>query len=241
MGLGIVVLLIGIPIGLLMLFKPRQVWWFTEAWKFRNPEANEPSGAVYVLSGLGCIAATLILAALAFTKPDDSAASSYTSTTTRTTYPSHSYTLPPPTAFMPPPVMARGSLDMIGYLTSPGPDGGLVATVYFWAPEVTSRVPEDDPTAPPPCELAPRVTGAGTDHVVVDVDLVWTPNTSKSVLMNGDCRADGGKHPVRRSYVVGPVSSSARLFTSKPDADTPLPRLAEPPGPLSDPVPPPPR
>jgi hypothetical protein len=59
--------------------------------------------------------------------------------------------------------------------------------------------------------------------------------------MNGDCRADGGKHPVRRSYVVGPVSSSARLFTSKPEADTPLPRLAEAPGPLADPVPPPPR
>lgn len=150
-----------------------------------------------------------------------------------------SYSRLPVSPFLPPGVMVRGSLDMIGYLTTPGSDGGPILTVYFWAPEVASKAPEDDPAAPPPCELAPRVTGAGTDHVVVDVDLVWTPNTSKSVLMNGDCRADGGKHPVRRSYVVGPVSSSASLFTSKPEADTPLPRLAEAPGPLADPVPPP--
>jgi hypothetical protein len=32
MGLGIVVLLIGIPLGLLMLFKPREVWRATEDW-----------------------------------------------------------------------------------------------------------------------------------------------------------------------------------------------------------------
>jgi hypothetical protein len=55
--------------------------------------------------------------------------------------------------------------------------------------------------------------------------------------MNGDCNASGRGHQVRRSYVVGPVSSSAKLFTSQPEADTPLPRLAEAPGPLGDPAP----
>jgi len=177
---------------------------------------------------LATIACALTLTGVACTTTDSVEAPSRPESTTPSTV---ALSRLPVSPFLPMPVMVRGSLDMIGYLTSPGSDGGLVATVYFWAPEVTSKAPEDDPTAPPPCELAPRVTGAGTDHVVVDVDLVWTPNTSKSVLMNGDCRADGGKHPVRRSYVVGPVSTSARLFTSKPDADTPLPRLAEPPPP----------
>jgi hypothetical protein len=235
MALGIIVLLIGIPFGLLMLFKPREVWKATEGWKFRNPEANEPSREAYLLSGVGVIAGTLLLAVLAFTKPDD--APSTRATTTRPSPTSFRFTVPPPTAFMPPPVMVRGSLDMIGYLTAPGPDGTLVAAVYFWAPEVASKVPAGDPPPPAPCELAPRVTGAGTDHIVVDVDLVWSPKTASSVSMNGDCRADGERHPVRRSYVVGSVSPSAKLFTSKPEPDTPLPRLAESPGPLADPAP----
>ncbi|WP_319453220.1 MULTISPECIES: hypothetical protein [unclassified Mycobacterium] len=176
---------------------------------------------------LATIACALALTGVACTTTATHEASSRPESTTP---PTIALSRLPVSPFLPPSVVVRGSLEMIGYMTSPGPDGGLVATVYLWAPEVTSKAPEDDPGASPPCELAPRVTGAGTDHVVVDVDLVWTPNTSKSVLMNGDCRADGGKHPVRRSYVVGPVSSSARLFTSKPEADTPLPRLAEPPG-----------
>jgi hypothetical protein len=237
MGLGIVVLLIGIPLGLLMLFKPREVWRATEGWKFRNPEANEPSGIAYALGGVGTIAATLILAMLAFTKPDS--VDSASTTSKRPTYPSHSSTtipLPAPTAFMPPPGMTRGSLPMIGYLTSPAPDGSLIATVYFWAPEVTSKVPAGNPPPPAPCELGPKVQGAGTDHVTVDVDLVWLPTTTSALPMNYDCNATRG-HQVRRSYVIGPVSATAKLFTSKPEADTPLPHLAEPPGPLGDPAP----
>jgi hypothetical protein len=173
MGLGIVVLLIGIPLGLLMLFKPREVWRATEGWKFRNPEANEPSGIAYALGGIGTIAATVILAALAFTKADS--VDSASTTSTRPTYPSTTFSLPPPTAFMPPPVMTGGSLAMIGYLTSPQPDGTLIATVYFLAPEVASKIPAGNPPPPAPCELGPNVQGAGTDRVTVDVDLIWSP------------------------------------------------------------------
>ena len=240
MGLGILVLLIGIPLGLLMLFKPRQVWQVTEGWKFRDPEANEPSGIAYALGGIGTIVGTLILAGLAFTKPDYDEAASRTMTTTRSTHPSFTFTPPPMSPFMAPPLIVRGSLDMIGYLVSTGANGNPIATVYFWAPEVTSKVPAGNPPPPPPCDLAAKIKGAGTEHVVVDVDLVWAPTTAASARLNGDCRADGGKHPVRRSYLVGPISPSAKLFTSRPEADTPLPRLAEAPGPLADPVPPPP-
>jgi hypothetical protein len=180
---------------------------------------------------------TLILAALAFTKPDSTHSASTTSTRQTYSYPSTTLKLPPPTAFMPPPGMTRGSLPMIGYLTTPQPDGTLIATVYFWAPEVTSKVPAGNPPPPAPCELGPKVQGAGTDHVTVDVDLVWLPTTTSGLPMNYDCSPTRG-HQVRRSYVVGPVSASAKLFTSKPEPDTPLPRLAEAPGPLADPAPP---
>lgn len=235
MALGIVVLLIGIPIGLLMLFKPRDVWRATEGWKFRNPEANEPSGTAYALGGLGMIGGTLLLAMLAFTKPDSSSTASKTSTYPR--YPTLTFSPPPPSPFVPPAVVTRGALNMIGYLTTPGPDGGLIATVYFWAPEVASKVPAGNPPPPAPCELAPNVQGAGTDHVTVDVELSWSPTTTSGLAFNSDCNAGGDRHQVRRSYVVGPVSATAKLFTSRPEADTPLPRLAEAPGPLGDPAP----
>jgi hypothetical protein len=98
-------------------------------------------------------------------------------------------------------------------------------------------VPAGEPPPPAPCELAPDVKGTGTDHVTVDVVLTWSPKSTSRLSMNGDCNASGRGHQVRRSYVVGPVSSSAKLFTSQPEADTPLPRLAEAPGPLGDPAP----
>jgi uncharacterized protein DUF6199 len=237
MGPGIVVLLIGVPLSFLMWFKPRELWRATESWKFRNPEANEPSDFAYRLGAIGTTAATVLVAALAFTWPDSHDTTSSTSTSSTYSPPPATFSIPPPTAFMPPPVMTRGSLPMIGYLTSPQPDGGLIATVYFWAPEVASKVPADNPPPPAPCELGPNVQGAGTDHVTVDVDLVWSPTSTSALPMNYDCNATRG-HQVRRSYVVGPVSASAKLFTSTPEGDTPLPRLAEPPGPLGDPVPP---
>src|SRR5882757_445293 len=107
--------------------------------KVRHPEANERRRLAYALGGVAIIAVTVAFAALAFTKPDSADTASR-----RPTYPSRpssTFSLPPPTAFMPPPVMTRGSLAMIGYLTTAQPDGGLIATVYFWAPEVASKIP----------------------------------------------------------------------------------------------------
>ena len=56
MGRAILVLLIGIPIGLFMVFKPKRMWWAFESWKYtwkyKSQEANEPSDASYALSAL---------------------------------------------------------------------------------------------------------------------------------------------------------------------------------------------
>jgi hypothetical protein len=50
------VLLIGIPIGLFMVFEPKRMWWAFESWKYtwkyKSQEANEPSDASYALSAL---------------------------------------------------------------------------------------------------------------------------------------------------------------------------------------------
>ncbi|MCP9272330.1 DUF6199 family natural product biosynthesis protein [Mycolicibacterium arenosum] len=238
MGLGIVTLLIGIPIGLLMLFRPREVWKFTEGWKFRNPEANEPSGVAYALSGVGVIAVTLILAGLAFTKPDDNA--SVASTTTRSkppttrsqpTTPSYSNVPRPPAPFTAPKPQSRGALPVIGYMTNDG-----VTTVYYYAPVLASA------TAPPdrarPCDVAPRIEGVDTEHVVVNVDLMWAPTLQEDVPQGWNCRVENNDDPlVARSLVIGVISPTAELITSKPVPNMRLPKLAEPPRPLADPPP----
>lgn len=225
MGLGIVVLVIGIPIGLLMLFKPREVWHATAGWQFRNPEANEPSGVAYALGGICILVGTLILAVLAFTKPDESDAATKT-TPTRWTPPSYSYTPPPPKPFTVPAPQNRGALPMIGYTT----DGG-VTTVYFYAPPATSEpAPEGRPRA---CDVTPRIEGADTEHVSVDVDLMWAPTVEEDANRGWACRKPSGDDPlVARSLVIGQISPTAELIASAPLPNMRLPKLAEPPRPL---------
>lgn len=231
MGLGIIVLLIGIPIGLLMLFKPSEVWHATEGWKFRNPEANEPSGVAYAMSGIGVILGTLVLAGLAFTKPDDNASAASSTTRTRPAYPSYSFTPPPPKPFTAPEPQSRGALPMIGYMTN-----DAVTTVYYYAPVVASADAPAGRTRP--CDIAPRIEGADTEHVVVNVDLMWAPSVQADVQQNWKCRIENNDDPlVARSLVIGAISPTAELITSKPIPNMRLPRLAEPPRPLADPAP----
>ncbi len=136
--------------------------------------------------------------------------------------------LPGVPAFLPQPGATRGQLDLIGYLTAPGPNGATIATVYFHAPSVASQLPPGM-TGPPPCDIAPRVTGADTDHVTVDIDLTFSAGSTAANAIMADCWPGEGHTPVVRSYVVGPVPATAKLFTGKPAPDTPLPKLTEPP------------
>ncbi|MDO5063680.1 MAG: hypothetical protein Q4E00_01635 [Actinomyces bowdenii] len=50
MGFAVLLLIIVALIGLWSIFDPRGMWRATESWKFRNPEANEPSEASFALS-----------------------------------------------------------------------------------------------------------------------------------------------------------------------------------------------
>lgn len=115
MFLAVLIGIVGVGIGLLMLFKPREVWQVTESWKFRNPDANEPSDVSYFFSGIGTIIGSLFVAitlfSLAATKPD----TTNTSTQTTTRYaptPTYGYTPPPPKPFTAPAPQNRGALPM---------------------------------------------------------------------------------------------------------------------------------
>jgi hypothetical protein len=41
--------LLVIGFGIMHIVAPEKVWRFTEAWKYRNPEANEPSDISYAM------------------------------------------------------------------------------------------------------------------------------------------------------------------------------------------------
>ena len=156
---------------------------------------------------------------------ENTAAPTTSASSTATT--SSASVMPGVPAFLPQPGATRGQLDMIGYLTAPGPDGTTVATVYFHAPSVTAQIPPGMTTAP--CDIAPRVTGADTDHVSVDIDLTFSASSAQANAIMADCWARPDNQTATRSYVVGPVPATAKLFTGTPAPDTPLPKLTEPP------------
>lgn len=53
MGPGILIIVVGVLVGGVMAAAPRGIWWATQSWKFRNPEANEPSDTSYGMTRLG--------------------------------------------------------------------------------------------------------------------------------------------------------------------------------------------
>lgn len=195
------------------------------------PASRPPGDATYRRRSIpnamvGVLTAALLATACAH--ENASAPTTSTTSTTATTGSTAQSVLPGVPAFLPQPPANRGRLDLIGYLTAPGPDGSTIATVYFHAPAVASQ-PLPGANGPPPCDIAARVTGAGTDHVTVDIDLTFSANSAAANAIMADCWTGDAHRPVVRSYVVGPVPASAKLFTGTPAPDTPLPKLTEPP------------
>lgn len=115
MGVAILCLVIGIPLGLVMLCKPKQIWWATQSWKFKNPEANEPSEAGYgmsALGGLGVIVAAIILASLAWSTASDKKAADEKQR-------QQDEWDAAVAAYVPPKPENRGALPIIGYVETP--------------------------------------------------------------------------------------------------------------------------
>lgn len=120
MGVAILCLVIGIPIGLYLLLRPRKIWWALESWKYKNPEANEPSEAGYAmqaLGGVGVIAAAIIFAILAWSTESDRKAAEAEQQKKEEWERAVA-------AYDPPEPENRGALPIIGYVEKPR-DGSL--------------------------------------------------------------------------------------------------------------------
>ncbi|WP_454788981.1 DUF6199 family natural product biosynthesis protein [Mycolicibacterium lutetiense] len=131
MGVAILCLAIGIPLGLFMLLRPRKIWWATESWKYKNPEANEPSEAAYgmqALGGLFVIVAAVILAGLAWSTERDKTAA-------EAEQKKKDDWKAAAAAYKPPKPEDRGALPIIGYVEKPQGKAPRVSyEVYYLQP-----------------------------------------------------------------------------------------------------------
>ncbi|UHJ56356.1 hypothetical protein LT337_05075 [Mycolicibacterium fortuitum] len=115
MGVAILCLVIGIPLGLFMLLRPKTIWWATESWKYKDPEANEPSEVAYgmqALGGLFVIIAAVILAGLAWSTERDKTAAEAEQKKKDDWNAAVA-------AYKPPKPEDRGALPIIGYISKP--------------------------------------------------------------------------------------------------------------------------
>ncbi|SER55872.1 hypothetical protein SAMN04488583_5672 [Mycobacterium sp. 88mf] len=132
MALAILCLVIGIPLGLFMLLRPRKIWWATESWKYENPEANEPSEAGYgmqAVGGLFVIVAAVILAGLAWSTERDQTAAEAEQKKKDDWNAAVA-------AYKPPKPENRGALPIIGYVEKPrrGASPRVDYEVYYLKP-----------------------------------------------------------------------------------------------------------
>ncbi len=218
MGLALLILLIGIPIGTLMLVKPRQMWWATKSWKYKNPDANEPSDAAYGMSAIGgfvIVAASIGLAATVWSTARDQKKledEQYQKAQWEQEV----------QAYQPPPPVDRGRLPIIGYRG----DGSSSYEVYFLQPKGANPADLRDFAGPLrrgryQCLTAvngPRPTDGGP--ISVRAELSWAPDIPQQDTSASDaCTVDN----LAANAVIGSGRvygrSAAGLVTDAPIVD----------------------
>lgn len=131
MGVAILCLLIGIPLGLVMLCRPKQMWRATQSWKFKNPEANEPSEAGYAVSALGGLVVIIVAIGLAFLAWTTASEKKAADEKQRQQQEWDAEVA----AYVPPEPESRGALPIIGYIERPLTDSSRVTyDVYYLHP-----------------------------------------------------------------------------------------------------------
>lgn len=219
-ALAIIILLIGLPIGLFMLLKPRALWWTFQSWRYKNPEANEPSDAAYAMSafsGLIVIVAVVIVAVVAWTRPDPADRRASTASSRPST--SSSYTPKP----RPAPPQNRGVIPIVAYELMDGRSDRFKGKTYL---NVSYLVPKDGATAGgmnteprDGCEVMQTVSGLGTDRVTVDLHLSWVDRYGYAKPgADEKCRV-GNWSPWVSTMVVTEVRPGTTAVTNGPIVD----------------------
>lgn len=218
-ALAIIILLIGIPVGVFMLLRPKAAWWTFQSWKYKNPEANEPSDAAYTMSALGGVAVivgVVVVAALAWTKPGPA---DHRAPAASAPAAPPSYTPARPTT-----PQNRGEIPIVAYhLMDGGPgqsEGKTYLNISYLVPQDADAVAGGMNTEPRDgCEIMQTVRGLGTDRVTVNLHLSWVDRYGHAKPGADDkCRLTTWS-PYVSTMVVTDIPSGTTVLTDGPIVD----------------------
>ncbi|MFV8053393.1 DUF6199 family natural product biosynthesis protein [Mycobacterium sp. 48b] len=213
MGAGILVIVIGVLVGGAMVASPRRIWWVTESWKFKNPEANEPSDTAYGMTRAGGVFVILLALFLGvsiihsdFQRKDRREAKEQQQAAEK--------------AFVAPPPEKRGLLPVIGYFAEKRERGATV-TVYYQAPgeAVHERfLASVNKWSSHPGYTSAGISSTGDTPPVVNPELIWGPQELGDTAKSDRCRPGIGRkvHETSRfidSSVALPVVTDSAIVS----------------------------
>ncbi|MCW1819386.1 hypothetical protein A5731_30455 [Mycolicibacterium conceptionense] len=204
MGAAILVIVVGVLVGGAMAAAPQRIWWLTESWKFKNPEANEPSDAAYGMTRAGGVFVILLALFVGWSIID----SDFQRKDRRE---AEQQRKAAEAAFVAPPPQKRGPLPVIGYFTHEFPKG-IEITVYYLAPRESVRVAVRDSASHGPFKSSypcytSAVWGPATAAPrLVNPELFWAPEELGAVAKSERCHPGVGSkvHETSR-FVDGSV------------------------------------
>ncbi|OMC06794.1 hypothetical protein A5734_04355 [Mycolicibacterium fortuitum] len=173
----------GVLVGGAMVTSPQRIWWFTESWKFKNPEANEPSWHGFV--GWSIIHSEFERKNRREAEQQRKAAEA---------------------AFVVPRPENRGQLPVIGYSTDKFPKG-IEITVYYLAPGESVRAAVRDSARHGafksnfPCYTFAARGHAKDAPLLVNPELFWAPEKLGDMAKSERCHPGVGHkvHETSRS------------------------------------------
>ncbi|MED5812407.1 DUF6199 family natural product biosynthesis protein [Mycolicibacterium sp. 050232] len=209
MGVGIILIVAGVLVGGVMAAAPRGIWWATQSWKFRNPEANEPSDLSYGMtraSGVVLICVALVMGSVLIS--DDLSKSAREKRERE----AEAQQQAAEAAFVVPPPENRGQLPVVGYFAEEYPRG-VEFEVFYIAPErsVQHYVRMSSERFSFPCYTSATVTRGDGGRVTVNAELIWAPTKLGDMDESDDCRL-GRRHEIH-SADVDQVTATTPILT----------------------------
>ena len=195
-----------------MVFGPKKLWWTTEAWKFKYPEANEPSETSFAMTRVGGVVllSVSVLITLVLINGPQEPERPTVHPQVRSPWDDTATTPPPPAPAQP---ENRGDVPLVGYQVR---DGFL--EVLFRAPQgVEARVAQMGAAQAWGCGITSTVGGVGTDRVTVGLRLNWLdPQGYFGAVKAEECRLSGTWSPTVAVLRVAQIDSGASILTNGP-------------------------
>lgn len=159
-----VLMLCAVPFLLWGIINPQSQWWALSSWKYKNPEANEPSGSAYALTRFGNVIGlvTLVIAGGMFMRVDR-----------------HHGTVTTPTStapFVAPEPKNVRSVPIVDYSVQDR-DGKSFLYVTFDFSE----------SAGTGCSLIVEASGVGSERVTVNAHAQFAPKTRDESYLESLC------------------------------------------------------